>query len=143
VAGLLTPGAPASGELVEWDLAARRPAAVTDSLGGAVWALAVEPAAGREPGALTRLAAACDDGCARVFAAEPGQPGLAYARAMPAVAGRVVSVAWHPAGGGLVAGTSQGTLHAWDVPAAREVLRITVGARPSRNWASTLTTSLT
>jgi len=72
---------------------------------------------------------ACDDGCVRVFEAEAGRGGLAYARSMPGVQGRVVSVAWHPGGGSLVAGTSQGTLHAWDVPAARELLRITVGAR--------------
>lgn len=43
------------------------------------------------------------------------------------MAGRAVSVAWHPGGGCLVAGTSQGTLHAWDVGASRELLRITVG----------------
>ena len=73
------------------------------------------------------MAAACDDGCVRVFEVEPGRPGLAYARSTPAVAGRAVSVAWHPAGGCLVAGTSQGTLHAWDVGASRELLRITVG----------------
>ena len=73
------------------------------------------------------MAAACDDGCVRVFAAEPGRPGLAYARSTPAVAGRAVSVAWHPGGGCLVAGTSQGTLHAWDIAASRELLRITVG----------------
>ncbi|KAK9825655.1 hypothetical protein WJX81_005809 [Elliptochloris bilobata] len=126
------------GELVEWDLAQRRPLATSDSLGGAVWALAVEPVEGAEAGSSPRVAAACDDGCVRVFAAEPGRPGLAYVRCMPAVAGRVVSVAWHPSGGSLVAGTSQGTLHAWDIAAARELLRITVGDGSGREhcvWA--------
>lgn len=31
------------GSLTEWDLTSLRPAAVTDSFGGAVWALAVQP----------------------------------------------------------------------------------------------------
>ena len=39
-----------AGELVEWDLAQRRPRATSDSLGGAVWALAVEPAGSADAG---------------------------------------------------------------------------------------------
>ena len=39
---------------MEWDLAQRRPRAVSDSLGGAVWALAVEPAGGTDAGAARR-----------------------------------------------------------------------------------------
>ena len=44
-----------------------------------------------------------------------------------------MSVAWHPGGGCLVAGTSQGTLHAWDIAASRELLRITVGTPHQEN----------
>lgn len=40
----------AAGELVEWDLVHRRPLATTESLGGAVWALSVEPVSAIEPG---------------------------------------------------------------------------------------------
>lgn len=97
----------------------------------------VHSAAPSAAGAVPRVAAACDDGCVRVFAAEPGRPGLAYARSTPAVAGRAVSVAWHPGGGCLVAGTSQGTLHAWDIAASRELLRITVGVLHQRRpWCA-------
>ena len=35
---------------MEWDLAHRRPLATAESLGGAVWALAVEPVSAMEPG---------------------------------------------------------------------------------------------
>lgn len=38
------------GQLVEWDVAQRRPLAATSSSGGAVWAMAVEPPSARHPG---------------------------------------------------------------------------------------------
>ena len=46
---------------------------------------------------------------------------------MPAVEGRLLSVAWHPDAHTLVTGSSAGMLHAWDVASARELLRINAG----------------
>ena len=75
-----------------------------------------------------RVAVACDDGVARLFTAEPGQPGLGYAKSLPSLGSRVLSVAWHPSGQSLLLGTAAGTLHAWALASGRELLRINVGA---------------
>ena len=45
-----------------------------------------------------RLAAACDDGCVRLFTVDPGVPGASYAKSLPRVEGRCLAVAWHPSG---------------------------------------------
>ena len=79
-------------------------------------------------GAAPRVAVACDDGVARLFTAEPGQPGLGYAKSLPSLGSRVLSVAWHPSGQSLLLGTAAGTLHAWALASGRELLRINVGA---------------
>jgi U3 small nucleolar RNA-associated protein 4 len=54
------------------------PAAISDSYGGAVWAMAAEPASAVRAGFAAHLAAACDDGSVRLFAVEPGEPGVQY-----------------------------------------------------------------
>ena len=74
-----------------------------------------------------------DDGCVRLFAAEPGLPGLQYVKSMPRVEGRILSAAWHPSGKVLVTGTSAGTLHAWDISTGQEVLHTVVGEMPQRH----------
>ena len=76
------------------------------------------------------MAAACDDGVLRIFTAEALEPGLTYARSLPSLGSRLLSVAWHPNGQSLITGTAAGTLHAWDLASGRELLRISVGARP-------------
>ena len=73
------------------------------------------------------IAVACDDGCLRLFGIEEGELGLTYHSTLPHLDGRLLSVAWHPAGRIAVVGTSQGTLHAWDTSSKREILRIQTG----------------
>lgn len=75
------------------------------------------------------MAAACDDGVLRIFTAEGLEPGLSYAKSLPALGSRLLSVAWHPDGQSLITGTAAGTLHAWHLASGRELLRINVGAR--------------
>lgn len=80
------------------------------------------------PGEAPRVAVACDDGVVRIFTAEGLSPGLTYARSMPALGSRLLSVAWHPSGKSVLVGTAAGTLHSWDLASSRELLRINVGA---------------
>jgi U3 small nucleolar RNA-associated protein 4 len=72
-----------------------------------------------------RLAAACDDGCVRLFTIEPGIPGAVYYKSLPKVEGRTLAVAWHPSRIFLVSAGSNGCIHVWDVSNNRESLRIT------------------
>ncbi|CAG9462327.1 unnamed protein product [Pedinophyceae sp. YPF-701] len=113
-----------SGDIVEWNLRSLVPAAATDSAGGAIWAMAHRPAAAGEDAAM--VAAACDDGCARVFLAEADEAGVQYHRRMPKTEGRVLSVAWHPAGSILVSGDSEGLVHCWEWETGRELVRLNV-----------------
>ena len=158
------------GWLTEWDIQGRRPKQRTDSMGGAVWGMAVQPSseagdtltavlvlssANRQcifwlswyrmsqvtlvlnvtsnivclflAGPSSTVAVACDDGCLRLFRAEEGQPGLVYAASLPALGSRLLSVAWNPKGNVVLTGTSEGSLHAWNVNSRREILRIHTG----------------
>jgi U3 small nucleolar RNA-associated protein 4 len=72
-----------------------------------------------------RLAAACDDGCVRLFTIEPGIPGAVYHKSLPKVEGRTLAVAWHPCRKFLISSGSDGCIHVWDVSSNREALRIT------------------
>lgn len=73
------------------------------------------------------MAAACDDGCARIFVAEWGAPGLVYSKTLPRVEGRCLAVAWHPSGEVLATAGTDGCIHMWNVASGHEVLRITAG----------------
>jgi U3 small nucleolar RNA-associated protein 4 len=77
--------------------------------------------------ACPRLAAACDDGCVRLFSVDSGRPGVTYSRSLPRVEGRTLAVAWHPNGRCVVSGGTDGCIHAWDVNTGHELLRITAG----------------
>jgi U3 small nucleolar RNA-associated protein 4 len=74
-----------------------------------------------------RLAAACDDGAARIFVAQAGAPGLTFSRALPRVEGRTLAVAWHPSGRVLASAGTDGCIHLWSLDSSQEVLRITAG----------------
>ena len=106
--------------LTVWNLATRAPSSTTPSGGGAVWSLALHPSG-------ECVAAACDDGAARVFSLG-GDGALALARALPRAPSRAISVAWHPSGRGLVTGHADGTLRAWDADRGRELFRAGAGA---------------
>lgn len=74
-----------------------------------------------------RIAAACDDGCARIFIAQSGTPGLTYSRSLPRVEGRTLAVAWHPSGKVLATAGTDGCIHLWSLDTCHELLRITTG----------------
>jgi U3 small nucleolar RNA-associated protein 4 len=85
-----------------------------------------------------RLAAACDDGCVRLFTVDPGVPGASYAKSLPRVEGRCLAVAWHPSGRCLASAGTDGCIHVWDVASGREALRISAGDASGRDtvvWA--------
>ncbi|KAK6939734.1 hypothetical protein RJ641_029265 [Dillenia turbinata] len=76
------------------------------------------------------LAIACDDGCVRLCRVLDDK--LIYARSLPRVSGRVLSVTWSIDGKRLYSGTSDGYsigrfIRCWDVKLAHEIYRITVG----------------
>eukprot|EP00884_Botryococcus_braunii_P018760 jgi/Botrbrau1/5568/Bobra.0023s0051.1 len=73
------------------------------------------------------LAVGCDDGVGRLFEVEEGVAGAQYRKSLPAVRGRLLSLAWHPLGGYLFVGTSVGTIHAWELSTNQELLRINAG----------------
>lgn len=79
------------------------------------------------PAGPSRVAIACDDGCLRLFKAEAGEPGLLYEASFAPAASRLLSVAWHPIGNTIVAGTADGSLHAWSLNTKREVLQVRTG----------------
>lgn len=119
------------GTIQEQNLDARRPCASCDSFGGAVWQLVPEPLGAVAAGELPRLAAACDDGCVRLFSVDAGVPGAAYAKSLPRVEGRVLAVAWHAEGKLLASAGTDGCIHVWQLDGNRELLRITAGAGPA------------
>ncbi|MEW5313031.1 MAG: hypothetical protein WDW38_004625 [Sanguina aurantia] len=104
----------------------------TDSYGGVVWSMAAKPAAAVKPGFPQSLAAACDDGGVRLFTVEGGEPGVQLDRLLITLQGKLLALAWHPAGrslavagltvwrllvladGTLVSGDSEGGVAFWD-----------------------------
>uniref|UniRef100_A0A1J3HD33 Cirhin n=1 Tax=Noccaea caerulescens TaxID=107243 RepID=A0A1J3HD33_NOCCA len=72
------------------------------------------------------LAAACDDGCVRLYRISDLNE-LTYYRSLPRVSGRALSVAWSPDAQRLFSGSSDGMIRCWDVNSCNEVYRITVG----------------
>ncbi|XP_057776544.1 WD repeat-containing protein PCN-like [Salvia miltiorrhiza] len=74
----------------------------------------------------TRLAAACDDGCVRIYSVSDAEE-LIYNRTLPRVSGRTLSVTWSSDGNRIYSGSSDGFIRCWDVKLAREIYRITVG----------------
>jgi U3 small nucleolar RNA-associated protein 4 len=83
-----------------------------DSYGGPVWCIIGDPTS-------KELAAACEDGCIRMFTVE--DDSLHYLKAFAKQKSRILSLAWHnsPAGSvapqhSLYSGSGDGTLRAWD-----------------------------
>eukprot|EP00762_Andalucia_godoyi_P001200 ANDGO_02102.mRNA.1 U3 small nucleolar RNA-associated protein 4 len=102
-----------------------------DSYGGAVWSISVSPD-GRS------LAAACEDGCVRIFdvseftnshnarAGTAKQQGyIRLARTMEQQGSRMSCVQFSPSGTSVVSGTSKGVIHKWDVSNGRALWRMT------------------
>ncbi|XP_073019632.1 WD repeat-containing protein PCN-like isoform X1 [Primulina eburnea] len=73
----------------------------------------------------THLAAACDDGCVRVYGVSDAEK-LTYNRTLPRVGGRTLSVAWSPDASRIYSGSSDGFIRCWDAKLAHEIYRITV-----------------
>lgn len=111
------------------------PGWISDSYGGAVWHLdigrIVPLSSSSEEGkdsARWALAAACDDGCVRIFGIDDDVPGIQLMKSFLPVEGRVLSVAWHPQRDQriVVSGGTDGCVHVWNVDTGREMIRITV-----------------
>ncbi|XP_010555470.1 PREDICTED: U3 small nucleolar RNA-associated protein 4-like [Tarenaya hassleriana] len=73
-----------------------------------------------------RIAAACDDGCVRIYHVS-GLNKLTYYRSLPRVSGRALSVTWNPDAQRIFSGSSDGMIRCWDANLCHEVYRITVG----------------
>ena len=118
------------GRVRAWDLATGRATSETESRGGAIWALAAEPATRRrDAGEAQLVAVACDDGCARLITMVDGDDvgsGLAHKRAFLRVQGRLLSLAWHPTEPLLACGSSRGVAHIMDCVNFNEMTRISV-----------------
>jgi len=103
---------------------------VSDSHGGAVWNLDIArfPSTTENGQEQCAIAAACDDGCVRIFIVDDDAPGVNLMKSLLPVDGRVLSVAWHPKRDQrmVVSGGTDGCVHVWNVDSAREVMRITV-----------------
>ncbi|KFK32171.1 hypothetical protein AALP_AA6G206900 [Arabis alpina] len=72
------------------------------------------------------LAAACDDGCVRLYRISDSNK-LTYYRTLPRVSGRALSVTWSPDAQRIFSGSSDGLIRCWDANFFHEVYRITVG----------------
>ncbi|XP_019084008.1 PREDICTED: U3 small nucleolar RNA-associated protein 4 isoform X2 [Camelina sativa] len=72
------------------------------------------------------LAAACDDGCVRLYRISDLDK-LTYYRSLPRVSGRALSVTWSPDAKRIFSGSSDGLIRCWDANSCQEVYRITVG----------------
>ncbi|KAJ4916699.1 transducin family protein / WD-40 repeat family protein [Raphanus sativus] len=72
------------------------------------------------------LAAACDDGCVRIYSISESDK-LSYYRSLPRVSGRALSVTWSLDAQRIFSGSSDGLIRCWDVNRCHEVYRITVG----------------
>jgi U3 small nucleolar RNA-associated protein 4 len=89
-----------------------------DSFGGPIWSLRAAPvssSSSSSSGTVTQLAAACGDGSVKLFAVETDVPGAQYVSSLPRVEGKVLALAWHPAGHSVVSGGSDGCIHSWDL----------------------------
>ncbi|CDY27618.1 BnaA09g27890D [Brassica napus] len=72
------------------------------------------------------LAAACDDGCVRIYSISESDK-LTYYRSLPRVSGRALSVTWSLDAQRIFSGSSDGLIRCWDANLGHEVYRITVG----------------
>ncbi|CAD5327246.1 unnamed protein product [Arabidopsis thaliana] len=72
------------------------------------------------------LAAACDDGCVRLYRISNLEK-LTYYRSLPRVSGRALSVTWSPDAKRIFSGSSDGLIRCWDATSCHEVYRITAG----------------
>ncbi|CAN6808654.1 unnamed protein product [Brassica oleracea] len=141
------------GSISEWDLFDLKQKAVLDSIGISIWQMAVSPTyidnriengyssekeeSEREDDSDSEeefhhdhsdrlLAAACDDGCVRLYRISDFNK-LTYYRSLPRVSGRALSVTWSPDAQKIFSGSSDGLIRCWDAHSCQEVYRITVG----------------
>ncbi|KAL0695503.1 hypothetical protein Bca4012_062683 [Brassica carinata] len=143
------------GTISEWDLFDLKQKVVLDSIGVSIWQMAVAPpsteAGGKGPELVQNeksddeeesetedelvtksevcdrhLAAACDDGCVRIYSISESEK-LSYYRSLPRVSGRALSVTWSLDEQRIFSGSSDGLIRCWDANLCHEVYRITVG----------------
>lgn len=115
------------GTITEIDGHTRSTRVVCDSHGGAVWNMDVKAVKGEEEGAVSHvIAAACDDGCVRLYSVEKDVPGVSIRTSFLPVDGKALCVSWHPQANIVVSGGTDGCLHVWNADTGREMTRITV-----------------
>lgn len=115
------------GTITEIDGHTRSTRVVCDSHGGAVWNMSLKSMGeGEEETASHVIAAACDDGCVRLYTVEKDVPGVSIRTSFLPVDGRALCVAWHPKENVVVSGGTDGCLHVWNAATGREMTRITV-----------------
>lgn len=91
--------------ITEWDLIHLRPKVSVDSFGGAVWSLALNDSC-------TTLAAACEDGCVRLFEIQDGN--LVYKKSLVGDRVRILSLSWQPKSNFIVTGSAEGVIRRWN-----------------------------
>jgi len=91
--------------ITEWDLVHLRSKVSVDSFGGAVWSLALNDSG-------TTLAAACEDGCVRLFDLLDGT--LVYKKSLVGDKARILSLSWQPKSNFVVTGSSEGVIRRWN-----------------------------
>jgi len=80
---------------------------VTDSLGGAVWSIAIDDNG-------TTLAAGCEDGSVRLFDISENN-NIVYKKTLIGDKARILSVSWQRSSNNLVTGSTHGVIRKWNV----------------------------
>jgi len=114
------------GNIIEWDLSTSTKKHSTDSYGGPVWSLAVDPAG-------EHLAAACDEGI-RLFDISYGDIQLKKTF-NKAGKGRTLSVAWNKEGNLIYTGGTDGHVRQWKLESTTCTLSLKIGSKGCPIWA--------
>ncbi|XP_068115701.1 U3 small nucleolar RNA-associated protein 4 homolog isoform X2 [Hyperolius riggenbachi] len=85
-----------NGEIVEYDLEKLGVKYSIDAFGGPLWSIAASPSG-------SQLAVACEDGSVKLFSITPER--IVFEKSLDRQKGRILSLAWHPSGSHIVAGS--------------------------------------
>ncbi|KAL4093591.1 hypothetical protein PRIC1_011023 [Phytophthora ramorum] len=125
------------GTLWEVDLQRLCKKNVTDSNGGPIWSMVLDPQS-------QQLAVGCEDGRIRLFSFEDKQ--LFFRKAFLTTGGRVVSLAWHAKAQKIFSGSEAGIIHCWSAVSGRNESRITLESLAKQKavvWSLTVLDDLT
>lgn len=136
-----------SSEVTEWDLVTGKPKRHVDCHGGALWSIAVQPAAdgsvaeGEEQQA-QKIVVGTDDGTVKILSLAGGDLSFDrnLMRAGPTKA-RVMALAWKDRHT-VVAGMADSRLRVWDIRSGRSIAKMSMGRERKRDilvWALKVT----